>query len=522
MSASFFNKLWLSRQSKFADEFHRNAPQIDSYQTAKLRQYLDKNSNTAFGKKQNFASIKNYEDFKQAVPVLEGYADLKPYIDQIAAGESDILFPGKPLFFETTSGTSNQVKLIAYNKQLKQEFGKGVASWMHDLNRLDPKIFSGKSYWSLSPALKDHGKSSGGIRVGTSNDSDYFDPINAFFLNKIFAVPGQISRITDPHEFYVHTWSHLLTCKKLTFISVWSPQFLIRLVDFFMENIKEICFESGVTGRWADFIQSKMAGGEFTLELIFPDLKMISCWTHGQSRVWLQKLKSMSGKIPIQGKGLMSTEGVVSIPIGMEEHALTYTSHFYEFKDNNQNVYTSNDLQEGAEYEVIITTAGGLYRYNTHDQVRCTGFYYSVPCVEFIGRSGQNSDMVGEKLHENMLYEIFADTLSRFPELESLYLYPFISENQAGYSLIIESGTDLNVQHITDFVEKSLSKNPYYQQAIRAGQLLPLSYKRVHVGFTGRLIAFYQQDKKIKDGDLKLPLLYAPHYLDTLLQMEDK
>lgn len=517
LSPSFFNKLWLSRQSKFADEFHHNASQIKEYQASKLRQYLYENSNTVFGKKHNFASIKNYKDFKQAVPVLEEYSSLKPYIDQIAAGRSEILFPGKPLFIETTSGTSSEIKLIPYNKTLKVEFGKAVSAWMHDLNQMNPKIFSGKSYWSLSPALKDHGMSSGGIRIGTSGDSDYFDPISAFFLNQIFAVPGHVSRITDPHEFYIHTWSHLLTCKKLTFISVWSPHFLIRLLDFFTENLSEICYESGTTRAWADFIKRHMSEGTFTLSLVFPDLKMISCWTQGQSKIWLKKLLRITGDIPIQGKGLLSTEGVVSIPVGMDQHVLSFTSHFYEFKGADNLVYTSEDLSIGNIYEAIITTGGGLYRYNSHDLVKCTGFFKTIPFLEFLGRSGHNSDLVGEKISETSVLDLFNRATENFPGIEALFLYTVKSETTAGYLLIIESDDPSNSDTIVAFVESGLKQNPYYHQAIKSGQLQNLQSKNVAVGFSKILTAYYQKKKKIKDGDLKLPVLFPLNFLNELL-----
>ncbi len=517
LSPFFFNKLWLSRQSKLADEFHSNAAKIKAYQATKLRQYLDENSKTAFGTEHDLASIRDYEDYKKAVPVLEDYADLKPYTDQIAAGKSDILFPGKPLFFETTSGTSSDVKLIPYNKTLKDEFGKAVAAWMHDLNRMDPKIFSGKSYWSLSPALKDHGMSSGGIRIGTSNDSDYFDPVSAFFLNQIFAVPGHVSRIADPHEFYIHTWSHLLTCKKLTFISVWSPHFLIRLLDFFEENLREICYQSGAARTWADYIKGHMSERTFTLSLVFPDLRMISCWTQGQSKIWLKKLLSIAGGIPIQGKGLLSTEGVMSIPMGMDQHVLSYTSHFYEFKRADNSIYTAENLIPDNIYEVIITTGGGLYRYNTHDLVRCTGFYESIPSLEFLGRSGHNSDLVGEKISETSLVDLFSQAIENFPRTESLYFYPVASETTAGYWLIIESDDPSNVDNIVAFVESGLKQNPYYSQAIKSGQLQTLQSKNVAVGFSKILTAYYQKRKKIKDGDLKLPVLFPLNFLDELL-----
>ena len=47
--------------------------------------------NTAFGKDHNFGDIKNYEDFKKHVPICD-YEELRPYINRIIQGESDVLW----------------------------------------------------------------------------------------------------------------------------------------------------------------------------------------------------------------------------------------------------------------------------------------------------------------------------------------------------------------------------------------------------------------------------------------------
>ena len=55
-----------------------------------------KAAGTQFGKDHFFKDIHSYSDFREAVPVND-YEDLKPYVERIKSGESDILWPGKPL-----------------------------------------------------------------------------------------------------------------------------------------------------------------------------------------------------------------------------------------------------------------------------------------------------------------------------------------------------------------------------------------------------------------------------------------
>ncbi|RZM24599.1 MAG: GH3 auxin-responsive promoter family protein [Pedobacter sp.] len=80
---------------------------------------------TAFGKDHDFKSIHNYEDFKKRVPVRD-YEDLKPYIDRVVAGEEDVMWKGKPLYFAKTSGTTSGVKYIPLSKESVPEHVKAA------------------------------------------------------------------------------------------------------------------------------------------------------------------------------------------------------------------------------------------------------------------------------------------------------------------------------------------------------------------------------------------------------------
>jgi phenylacetate-coenzyme A ligase PaaK-like adenylate-forming protein len=71
---------------------------------------------TTFGKDHNFSKIKSYEDFKKQVPIRD-YEALKPYVEKVISGESDVLWKGKPLYFAKTSGTTSGVKYIPLTKE---------------------------------------------------------------------------------------------------------------------------------------------------------------------------------------------------------------------------------------------------------------------------------------------------------------------------------------------------------------------------------------------------------------------
>ena len=90
-----------------------------------LKQLLVAARDTAFGKDHHFAEIDNYADFKKQVPVRD-YEGLKPYVDRVVAGEADILWKGKPLYFAKTSGTTSGVKYIPLSKESMPEHIKAA------------------------------------------------------------------------------------------------------------------------------------------------------------------------------------------------------------------------------------------------------------------------------------------------------------------------------------------------------------------------------------------------------------
>ena len=81
-----------------------------------FKQLISDAAGTAFGKDHDFISVNNHEDFIKRVPVRD-YEALKPYIERVVAGEEDILWKGKPIYFAKTSGTTSGSKYIPITKE---------------------------------------------------------------------------------------------------------------------------------------------------------------------------------------------------------------------------------------------------------------------------------------------------------------------------------------------------------------------------------------------------------------------
>src|SRR5690606_28053306 len=99
-----FSKLVYKRIKKWADNPIETQEKV-------FQNLISEATSTAFGKDHDFVSINNHTDFVKRVPVRD-YEGLKHYVERVVAGEDNILWKGKPIYFAKTSGTTSGVKYI--------------------------------------------------------------------------------------------------------------------------------------------------------------------------------------------------------------------------------------------------------------------------------------------------------------------------------------------------------------------------------------------------------------------------
>jgi hypothetical protein len=111
-------KLWLANvfASWVTKKVTNDADKAIYWQTYWMQKLLKSASNTSFGRDHGFNSIQNYAQFKSAVPIRD-YEALRVYMDRMVAGERNVTWPGKPIYFAKTSGTTSGVKYIPISKE---------------------------------------------------------------------------------------------------------------------------------------------------------------------------------------------------------------------------------------------------------------------------------------------------------------------------------------------------------------------------------------------------------------------
>jgi hypothetical protein len=403
------------------------APEDDEGDSsAWLHAALARNAGTAYLRQ--FGSPHTVKAFRERVTIC-AYEDLAPYMRRIEAGDSSVLFAGHPVAYELTGGSSGGSKLIPYSREGLRDFQRCVLPWLaHTVRR---HRISGRAYFSISPVAREP-RSIGAMPVGLS-DAAYLGDGAGEVIARRSAVPLEVANLRDVSVWRERTLEYLVAAKDLELISVWSPTFLLRLFE-------------GISDTRA----------------IWPGLKVISCWASGPAQRYVCDLERLFPQAVIEPKGLVSTEAVVTVPDEQCRPSLVHAG-FFEFLDHGR-ALLDTELKPGGEYEMVVTTASGLYRYATGDRVRYEGRNRAGrPVLEFVGRDSLTSDLVGEKLTESFVGKCL-EAITGFA-----MLVPDVQ--RPGYVLIGEQLIDAGK---LEAVDNLLRANPQYAYARRLGQLAPL------------------------------------------------
>ena len=491
MLASLVNRLWkVSNLAAFC-EFRRGLRQPERVQRENLRTLVEATVTTAFGRTFKFDKITSYEDFARRVP-LSDYSALEAWVNRIQQGEQEVLTAERVTHLVPTSGSTGARKLIPFTAGLQRQFNAAIGAWLVDLTRLRPSVIGGESYWSITPVLGETTIETSAVPVGFDADTAYLGRFRGKLATLAMAVPVTTGRAKSLDEFRERTLTHLIRCGELRLISAWHPSFVTLLLDelpgMWSRLVSKV--EEGFDGTRPD---PKRAGelresDPLRPETIWRHLQVISCWGEGAASVGMEDLRRRFPKALIQPKGLIATEGIVTIPFS-GRYPLAIASHFYEFIDEQGQVFPVEELREGQDYEVIVTTAGGLWRYRLGDRVRVTGWLEKTPCLKLLGRGESVSDRFGEKLSEPFVFRALCELFGSEPPKFAM-LAPDEDELGVRYTLYVEGTIRTGwPQRLEDL----LRRNPHYTYCRDLKQLLaPRVYvitARAFETFAGRQAA---------------------------------
>jgi GH3 auxin-responsive promoter len=545
LSFAAANGMWLASFLPAHLAFRRAVKNPKKAQAAILERLLRQNAGCAYGKRWQFSRLRGRRDFQNAVPIAT-YDDLAPWMRRMTDGEPDVLTSERVLMFEKTSGSSDSAKYIPYTASLNEEFRTAIGAWMCDLYRHHPKLLTGNSYWSLTPLARKKEYTKGGRPVGFENDAEYFSGWQRKLLNALMAVPNQTALISDLTGCLYVTLRFLLQSPSLAFVSVWSPTFLNILLDQLRLHGGRLCCdlrdgelrppslisiaELKPLKKYlrADPVRAALLrgillrDGPIATQELWPNLRVISCWADASSRLAVPAIQESFPGSPIQGKGLLATEGVVSIPICSAQGSVAaVTSHFFEFLEKDSATpRLLHELELGREYSVLLTTGGGLWRYRLGDRIRVTGFLEQTPILEFLGREGIVSDVCGEKLSAAFVDSVLLELESERACTPGFAMLAPSFEQSPRYVLFFHGRIETG--RFAELLDAKLRRNPHYDYCRKLGQLSPPAIFQITEGageaYTRRCSALGQRAGNVKETPLHRLSGWEDHFQGFLLE----
>src|SRR5919108_1118544 len=505
------NSLWIASDWRKTRAFFCALHNPRATQQSRLVSLLRKNARSVYGRRYGFERLKTIRDYQAAVPIVT-YDSLQDEIEAIRQGRCGVLTDEPIIWMEKTAGSTSASKYIPCTASLKREFQAAVAPWISDLYSQRAKMRFGASYWSITPLDARRERTPGGLPVGCEDERDYFGSLARALLDRLILTPPEIARIMDVDCARYVTLRFLLATPHLSFISVWNPSFLTLLMRFLERDAERLIadlrqgtltVEPKIPAQLKQSLARRIVPaprrasqleailrehGRLMPSEVWPNLTLISCWASANARVFVPELQSVFPEVEIQPKGLLATEGIVSIPLlGHKGGVPALTSHFFEFvpeESSSEHPLLVDEIEIGGIYRVIITTGGGLYRYDLGDLVEVVGRVAGTPMIEFVGKAGHVSDLCGEKLHGARVEAVLRDALSRLQLTPSFAMIAPESGQPPSYVLFLDSPEfpEGLFDGLVQTIESGLFEGHHYSYCRRLGQLGPLRGVRVQNG----------------------------------------
>lgn len=417
---------------------------------------------TSFGKDHFFSKIKCYNDYKTNVPVRD-YEGLRPYVDRVVAGEPNVLWKGKPLYFAKTSGTTSGTKYIPLTRASMPEHIKAArnAILMYINRKKKADFVKGKMiFLQGSPELQEQN----GVKVG---------------------------RLSGISAHYVPSYlqSNRLPSFKTNCIEDWETK-VEKVID---ETINEDMRLIGGIPSWVQmYFERIVARTGKKVGDVFPNFEV---FVYGgvNYEPYRKKFEELIGRNVASVELYPASEGFIAYQDTDEVGMLLNLNAgiFYEFIPAND-FFNENptrlsiaDVKLGVNYVIILSTNAGLWGYNIGDTIEFVSLTPHKILVtgrikHFISAFGEH--VIGKEVENAMLKATKNSTAS----VTEFTLAPKIDvENELPFHewFVEFEQTPDNLLEFSKIIDESLQEqNSYYKDLIEGKILQPLKITIVKKG----------------------------------------
>ncbi|NJX14031.1 GH3 auxin-responsive promoter family protein [Tamlana crocina] len=448
-----FSKLVYKRIKKWADNPIETQEKV-------FQNLISEAAGTAFGKDHDFVSINNHADFVKRVPVRD-YEGLKHYVDRVVAGEEDVLWKGKPIYFAKTSGTTSGVKYIPITKESMpshiEAARNAILMYIHETGNIS--FVDGKMiFLQGSPILKEQN----GIQLGRLSG------IVAHYVPKYLQknrLPSWETNCIEDWETKVDAIVEETLPQNMTVISgipSWVQMYFERIQQKTGKKVGEVFknFNLFIFGG----VNYEPYRAKFE-NLIGRKVDSIELYPASEGFFAFQDQQDQKGML------LQLNSGIFYEFIKADEF----------FNDNPKRI-TIKDVEVGVNYVMIISTNAGLWGYNIGDTVQFTSVkpyrvIVSGRIKHFISAFGEH--VIGKEV-EQAMQEATENTEIRVTEFT---VAPQINP-EAGlpyHEWFIEFENEpKNLSDLAKRLDESLQKqNSYYFDLIEGKVLQQLKITKV-------------------------------------------
>lgn len=387
-----------------------------------MRRLVQDAKDTEWGKKYDFKGIQSYADFTNRFPIQD-YESLKPFIERVMKGQSNVLWPGEIIWFAKSSGTtSDKSKFIPVSYETLEEChfqgGKDILTY-YCLNAPETEIFDGKSLLI-----------GGSHKINSFNENSYYGDLSAVLMNNmptwanLLKTPDKSIALMDDWELKLEKMANQVIHENVTSISgvpTWTLVLLERLME--MKGVKNI------SEVWPNLQLYIHGGVSFT-----PYREVFAKMIANSNMRYLETYNASEGFFGLQND--LSESSLLLMP----DYGI-----FYEFikvsdlTSDHPKTYLLGEVEPNVNYAMLISNSSGLWRYQVGDTIT----FSSVNPYKFTitGRTKLFINAFGEEVvidnAERAIAHACAVTDSKVREYTAAPIY-LAQDDQAGHEWLIE------------------------------------------------------------------------------------
>lgn len=494
-----------------ARRLRRAAKQPRRAQTKLLRQIIRVNAKTRFGQIHNFRTIQTIADFRDRVPVQD-YESLRRYIETQDRDDTAELTSEPPLLYTRTSGTTGEPKFVPALRSTLADLRRAQHVFASFQFRQVPNAYAGRFLAIVSPATE--GRMPSGRPFGSASGHIYQSMPKA--ARGKYLLPWQVFAIDDYDLKYLLILRLALVDKYVTHMASANPSTFLKLAEMLvthraalLNDIRAEAFHrsaelphdvrEALHGRWScsrdrlDELENLLRREQPSFADLWPYLRLVTTWTGGSCRTALETLRPhLPPETVIGDPGYLSSEfrGSITVDIKRELSVPTLTENFFEFVEvedwerDEPEFLCLDELVEGRDYYIIVTTRSGLYRYFINDIVKVSGRYQNTPTIQFVRKGKGVTSITGEKLYENQVLEAVLAASERC-QLAVSFFAMLADIDDCRYRLYVEprKASSILDESFRASVDQALSAlNLEYREKRASGRLKPLECQRLRAG----------------------------------------